>query len=173
MIHLVMNALCSFMGTVSFAVIFNVPKRYYVCCGLTGMAGWMTYYAFVSGHASAACASFFGTLVVVLLSRALTVLMKCPITIFLVSGIIPLVPGAGVYYTVYYMVTNQLAEASRRGMESVKVAFAIVLGIVFVVSIPRDVFHGLFHSLFHFRRPEGKYSIYINERDEGDENRKG
>ena len=66
MIHVVMNALCSFMGTVSFAVIFNVPKRYYVCCGLTGMAGWITYYAFVSGHASAAGASFFGTLVVVL-----------------------------------------------------------------------------------------------------------
>ena len=83
-------------------------------------------------------------------------------TIFLVSGIIPLVPGAGIYYTVYYMVTNQLAEASRRGMESVKVAFAIVLGIVFVVSIPRDVFH----SLFHFRYPRGKYSIYTNERDE-------
>lgn len=162
MIHAFMNAVCSFMGTIGFAAMFNVPKRYYMCCGFTGMAGWMTYYAIVNGHASATCASFFGTLVVVLISRVLTVLMKCPITIFLVSGIIPLVPGAGVYYTVYYLVTNQLAEASRRGMESVKVAFAIVLGIVFVVSIPRDAFH----AMFQFRRLERKYSIYINEKDE-------
>lgn len=161
MMHAVMNAFCSFMGTIAFAAMFNVPKRYYMCCGFTGMAGWMTYCVMVYGHASAAFASFFATLVVVLISRALTVLMKCPITIFLVSGIIPLVPGAGVYYTVYYLVTNQLAEASRRGMESVKIAFAIVLGIVFVVSIPRDAFH----ALFRFRRLRGKYSIYINERD--------
>ena len=26
----------SFVGTVAFAVLFNVPKRFYLCCGLTG-----------------------------------------------------------------------------------------------------------------------------------------
>lgn len=162
MMHIVMNMLCSFMGTIGFAVMFNVPGRFYLCCGCTGMAGWMTYYAIVNGNASAVTASFFGTLVVVLISRILTVLMKCPITIFLVSGIIPLVPGAGIYYTVYYMVTNQLAEASRRGTESVKAAFAIVLGIVFVVAIPRD----LFHRLFCFRRFRSKYAVTGNDSDE-------
>lgn len=71
----------------------------------------------------------------------LTVRMKCPITIFLISGIFPLVPGAGIYYTVYYLVTNQLSMASLKGMESIKIVFAIVLGIVIVVQIPRDYFH--------------------------------
>ena len=37
------HALCSFVGTVSFAVIYNVPRKYYFACGVTGMAGWMTY----------------------------------------------------------------------------------------------------------------------------------
>ena len=143
MMHTVMNVICSFMGTIGFAVMFNVPMRFYLCCGFTGTAGWMAYYAIVNGDMSAVTASFFGTL---------TVLMKCPITIFLVPGIIPLVPGAGIYYTVYYIVTNQLAEASRRGMESVKAAFAIVLGIVVVVAIPRD----LFHRLFYFRNLRNK-----------------
>ncbi len=141
MIHsFIMHVVCPFMGTIGYAILFNVPKRFYLCCGLTGTAGWLMYHAAVCCGASAATASFFGTLVVVLLSRMLTVKKKCPITIFLVSGIFPLVPGAGIYYTVYYLVTNQLAEASRRGMESVKVAFAIVLAIVFVVSIPREMF---------------------------------
>lgn len=165
MIHLVMNMICSFMGTIGFAVMFNVPGRFYLCCGCTGMAGWMTYYVIVNGNGSAAMASFFGTLVVVLISRLLTVQMKCPITIFLVSGIIPLVPGAGIYYTVYYMVTNQLAEASRRGIESVKSAFAIVLGIVFVVSIPRD----LFQRLFYFGHFRSRNRIARNGRNDTDE----
>lgn len=87
-----------------------------------------------------ALASFVGTLAVVLISRILTVRKKCPITIFLVSGIIPLVPGAGIYYTAYYLVTGQMSLAAVKGLEAVKIAFAIVLGIIFVVSIPRDVF---------------------------------
>ena len=101
----------------------------------------MIYLTLTAGYdLSPALASFFGTLAVVLISRILTVRMKCPITIFLISGIIPLVPGAGVYFTAYYLVTNQMALASQRGMEALKIAFAIVLGIVLIVSIPREFF---------------------------------
>ena len=139
------HALCSFVGTVSFAVIYNVPRKYYFACGVTGMAGWMTYLLVNSqSFMSVSAASFFGAFAVVLISRILTIYMKCPITVFLVSGILPLVPGAGVYYTAYYIVTNQLTQASLKGMESFKVAFAIVMGIVLVVSIPREVFHMVF-----------------------------
>lgn len=133
------NMLCPFLGTIAFAVLFNVPKRFYLSCGVTGMMGWMMYCLTVE-KTSAAVASFLGSLVVVLISRMLTVRKKCPITIFLISGIFPLVPGASVYYTVYYLVTNELGEAAQRGLGAVKVAFAIVLGIVFIVSIPREFF---------------------------------
>ena len=139
----IMHVICPFLGTMGYAVLFHVPKRFYLSCGFTGMAGWLVYHAIVSQTFSAALASFLGTMAVVFLSRVLSVRKKCPITIFLVSGILPLVPGAGIYYTVYYLVTNQLAQASRRGMESVKVAFAIVLGIVFVLAVPGTVFQSL------------------------------
>ena len=118
MIHdFIMHVMCPFIGTIGYAVLFNIPKKFYLCCGFTGAAGWLIYHAVVSMNASAVTASFFGTLAVVLTSRVLSVRKKCPIIIFLVSGILPLVPGAGIYYTVYYMVTNQLAEAVLRGMD--------------------------------------------------------
>ena len=120
----------SFLATLAYAILFNVPKQYYTACGITGMAGWLLYLAMCQ----------VTTLAVVLISRILTVRKKCPITIFLVSGIIPLVPGAGIYYTAYYLVTGQMSLAAVKGLEAVKIAFAIVLGIIFVVSIPRDVF---------------------------------
>lgn len=133
------NMLCSFLGTISFSILFNVPGRFYVCCGLTGMAGWICY-QLVVGVASISTATFFGAALVVLLSRVLAVWKKCPITVFLVSGIFPLIPGATVYYTVYSMVQGNLAEAAVKGLEAMKIAFAIVLGIVFVVSIPKKWF---------------------------------
>ena len=130
----------SFLATLAYAILFNVPKQYYTACGITGMAGgWLLYLAMCQ-VTTVALASFVGTLAVVLISRILTVRKKCPITIFLVSGIIPLVPGAGIYYTAYYLVTGQMSLAAVKGLEAVKIAFAIVLGIIFVVSIPRDAF---------------------------------
>lgn len=140
------NVFCSFVGTLGFAIMYNVPKKYYIGCGVTGMAGWIVY-LFVSSinYVSSAVGSFFGAFVVVLISRILSVKMKCPITIFLISGIFPLVPGFGIYNTVYCIVTNQLAQAALKGIESLKIAFAIVMGIVIVVSIPRDVFHKIYY----------------------------
>ena len=140
------NLFCSFVGTIGFAIMYNVPKKYYIGCGVTGMAGWIVY-LLVSGmnYVSAAVGSFFGAFIVVLISRMLSVKMRCPITIFLISGILPLVPGAGIYNTVYYIVTNQLTQAALKGIESLKIAFAIVMGIVIVVSIPRDVYHKIYY----------------------------
>lgn len=133
------NMFCSFLGTVAFSILFNVPRRFYICCGLTGMAGWLCYLVSVE-MMSVSTATFLGTVLVVLLSRILAVWKKCPITVFLVSGIFPLIPGAGVYYTVYNVVQGNLAEAAGKGIGAVKIAFAIVLGIVFVVSIPKKWF---------------------------------
>lgn len=133
------NVLCPFFGTVAYVMLFNVPRRYYFSCGITGIVAWLVY-LWSLGFASPAAASFLAVIVAVFLSRMLAVRMKCPITIFLLAAILPLVPGAGIYYTAYYLVTNQLSMAAERGVGAVKVAFGIVVGIAFVVSVPREVF---------------------------------
>lgn len=137
--EVLVNVLCPFCGTVAYVALFNVPRRYYFSCGVTGIVAWLVY-LWTSGAVSPAVASFLAVIVAVFLSRMLAVRMKCPITIFLLAAIIPLVPGAGIYYTAYYLVTNQLSLAVERGIGAVKVAFGIVVGIAFVVSIPAKVF---------------------------------
>lgn len=132
--------ICSFIGTVAFSHLFNVPKKHYLYCGLVGAFG---YLCFILSNTifSVTFSTFLATLLVVLCSRILTVFRKCPITIFLISGIFPLVPGASVYNTAYYFVVNNLDEALVWGINSLKIAFAIVMGIVFVVAIPRQFFN--------------------------------
>lgn len=130
------NIIGSFLGTLAFTILYNVPKRFYLTAGLTGVSGWLMY-CMSAQYFSSAVSTFFGTMIVVLLARVFSVWKKCPITVFLISGIFPLVPGAGVYYTAYYFVTNELTMATQKGIESIKIAFAIVLGIVFILAIPR------------------------------------
>lgn len=131
--------LCSFVGTIAFSHLFNVPKKHYFYCGLVGAIGYLCY-CLLNFRISGTFSTFLATMVVVLCSRILAVVRKCPITIFLISGIFPLVPGAGVYNTAYYFVMNDLDEATVYGIGALKTAFAIVLGIVFIVSIPRQFF---------------------------------
>ena len=35
----------SFLATLAYAILFNVPKQYYTACGITGLAGWIVYLA--------------------------------------------------------------------------------------------------------------------------------
>ena len=94
----------------------------------------------VQGGVSVVAASLYGTLALALLSRVLAVVRRCPVTVFLTGGIFPLVPGAGIYYTVYAFITGDNAGVLFKGVETLKIAGAIALGIVLVLALPRGVF---------------------------------
>ena len=137
---IVTQVLAAALGTVAFALLFGVPRKYYPYCGLIGGAGWLMY-CLLEPVLNATEATFFASVLVIFLSRMGAVREKCPVTIFLISGIIPLVPGAGIYWSAFYMVTDQLAEAGEAGFAAVKAAVAIVLGIVCVFELPQGVFN--------------------------------
>ena len=63
-----------------------------------------------------------------------------PVTVFLIAGIFPLVPGSGIYWTAFYVVTNDLEQAGARGFLTFKDAVAIVLGILLVFEFPQSWF---------------------------------
>ena len=85
--------------------------------------------------------SLVATFVLTILSRILAVARCNPATIYLVSGIFPLVPGAGIYYTAYYLISGMSAKCSAKGLETFEIALAIVFGIIFGFSIPETLFH--------------------------------
>lgn len=131
--------LAAFLGTVAFALLFGVPRNCYVFCGLIGGFGWLIY-SVTCIHADETFAVLLATMAVVFLSRLVAVRMHCPATLFLIPGIFPLVPGAGVYWAAYYVVTDRLLLATHTGYSAAKTAVAIVLGIIFVFEFPQRWF---------------------------------
>ena len=103
-----LQILAAGIGTVAFGALFGVPSKYYPYCGLIGASGWAVY-VFLwmrTGFWSEAVVVFLATVLVILMSRFFAVRERCPVTIFLICGILPLVPGAGIYWTCYYLVTG-------------------------------------------------------------------
>ncbi len=137
--NLFAQILAAVLGTVGFSIMFSVPREYYPLCGFVGGAGWMIY-CLVLPYAAAPGATLAAAVLVVFLSRLFAVWRRCPVTIFLIPGIIPLVPGGDIYWMAYYIVMDQVETAAEKGFEAVKIAVAIVLGIVFVFQIPQKAF---------------------------------
>ena len=139
--------IASFIGTAAFAVLFGVPRRQYVLCGVAGVLGWILYMLLVRyAGFTAPAATVFATMLVVLSARFFSVWDRCPAIVFLLCGIFPLVPGAGVFWTSYYVVSDQLRLALDSGFMAVKVTIAIVLGIILISELPNRMFTIKRHS---------------------------
>jgi len=130
----------SLVGTAAFAVLFGVPRRFYLDCGICGTVGWIVYLALVRFcGASSVEATFFATMAVVAAAYQYAYHKGCPVIVFLVCGIFPLVPGAGVFWTTYNIVSDQLTAALTSGFTAVKLTFAITFGIIIFTEVRRRI----------------------------------
>ena len=128
-----------FIGTVAFSMLYGVPRNCYLSCAVTGCICWLTYSLLLS-VCGTTLSCFFAPLVVTVLARGLAVHKKCPVLVFMIPGIFPMIPGAGIYWTAYYLVMDQVGAALSTGYAAVKCAAALVLGIVLAFEIPQQRF---------------------------------
>ena len=135
--------LLAFISTFAFAILFSAPRSQYFACGLCGCFTWGMYLLFQKFGNSVVIAALFATFFVTVLARILSIIKKAPVTIYLVTGILPLVPGAGIYYTSYYFIMGDMSRFSQYGISTVKVAGSIVLGIIFGFALPQSLFNRL------------------------------
>ena len=140
---LAVQALAAFIGTTAFAILFGVPRRQYVPAGIVGALGWLLFLVLVRLAAiSAPVATLISTVFIGILSRLFAVREKCPAAVFLLCGIFPLVPGAGIFWFSYYLIAGELSASLTSGMTALKAAVAIVLGIILAMELPQKMFSG-------------------------------
>ena len=132
----VVQLIAAFLGTVSFAALFGVPRKYYLDAGICGTIGWLFYLVFGRYTAmSPAEVVFCATALVTLTALMQSTGRKCPITVFLICGIFPLVPGAGIFWTSYNIVSNHLSDALQTGFGALKATVAIAFGILAMMEL--------------------------------------
>ena len=140
---IIVEFIVAMFATISFAILFYAPKKEVVCCGLTGALGWVVYYGMTQNAINSVLASLVATFCLTILARCFAVVRKSPVTMYLLPGIFPLVPGAGIYYTAYYLFIGNTEMSGFKGLETLEIAGAIVFGIIFGFGIPQRLFHKL------------------------------
>ncbi|MBN4074378.1 MAG: hypothetical protein COA82_10065 [Alkaliphilus sp.] len=134
---MILSFVYAFLSTIGFSVLFNIPRREMIFTGICGGLGWLAYDSLALMGVSVVFSSFLGALVVSILAEILAKLRKKPATIFVVPGIIPLVPGYALYFSMLKIIEENYAEASRVGFEALIISVMIASAIIIATSVGR------------------------------------
>lgn len=125
------HILLSFIATAGFGIIFNAPTKSLFQCGFVGMVGWMVYWLILGAGFDVSIASFLGAFAIALIGHLMARYYKIPMIIFIVAGIIPLVPGGAAYDAMRHVVSNDYNGAIPLAAKAFIVSGAIAMGLVF------------------------------------------
>ncbi len=139
--HVLLQALAAFIGTAAFALLFGIDREHYVPAGVIGAIGWALYLILVRNcGATPVVATLAASTLVCIVSRMAAIPYRIPAQGFLLCGIFPLVPGAGVFWFTYYFTDSQFDLSMQSGLLAGKIAIAIVLGIILAMELPQRLF---------------------------------
>lgn len=133
---MIISIISAFISTIGFSIVFQVQKKHLLTCGTIGAIGWLIYLLLDDYSHSSVLASFIAALVVTQLSYVLARKRKTPITIFLVTGIIPLVPGLGLYRMMASLLKEDYGMALDYALLTFEIAGVIAGAIVIISLLP-------------------------------------
>ena len=124
------QCLFAFIGCVGFMILFNVHGKGGWLCATGGMLAWAVYLIAQKISGSDLTAYFWSALFSSLYSEVMARIRKYPAISYLVISIFPMIPGAGVYYTMNYAVQGQMELFAQRGMFTAAIAGIMAVGIL-------------------------------------------
>ncbi|HYE69439.1 MAG TPA: threonine/serine exporter family protein [Anaerovoracaceae bacterium] len=127
----------AFCSTVGFSILFHVPKKHIATAGFVGALGWLTYTYFIVSGSGSVLACFAGSCIVAIISDVFSRAFKDAATIFIIPGILPLVPGANMYYTMLAILEGNVTETASIGTETLLMAGSIAVALLVVASISK------------------------------------
>ena len=128
----------SFIAAAEFAILFQAPKKSLPVSGVIGAVGWVVYiYIRKDLNYDSFYAMFAATVALSLLSELAARIFKQPVTVFVIPGIIPIVPGLGMYKGMAAVIENNYDTGVNILITTVMDASAIALGMMLMTSVFR------------------------------------
>lgn len=100
---------------------------------------WAVYCVVTGAGGGVVRAALMASMAAAFSSHVLARRKKAPVTVFLLPGILPTVPGASIYRTVLYLSRQENALAADYLAETLQIAGAMALGIFIVDSVVRQL----------------------------------
>lgn len=129
------------LGSLTFAMFFGVRSRKLWFSLLGGALNWGLYLlAMKKMGLPATMAYALGAAAGTLYAEILARIVKTPVTVFVITSVIPMVPGGSLYYTMLGLLQGDKATFVDRGLYTLSAAGAMALGIFAATMLFRLLF---------------------------------
>lgn len=133
----IVQCICAFTGALSFGVLFNIRGKNLVFAALGGSLSWFAFLISKSFIPTEIGQYFIAAAVISFYSECMAIIRKVPVTIFLVTSMIPLVPGGVLFYTMQNFFQGETTLGAEMGLKAFGIAGAIAMGILLMAFIVR------------------------------------
>ena len=129
-----------FVGCIGFSILFNIHDLGVIICALGATLVWVVFVITEQLTGSGIVGYFWGAVFASAYSEMMARIRKYPAITYLVISIFPLIPGAGVYYTMNHAVRGDMEAFAAQGMYTGAIAGIMAIGILMVSTTVR-IYH--------------------------------
>ena len=142
---LFMQCLGCMIGAIGFCFLFNIHSLGILFCTAGGILTWIVHCVLIDlgidEMAAVLLASIFAAIYAEIMARR----RKCPAIGYLILGLISLIPGSSLYYTINFAVQGHMEQFADRGMRTIAIAGLMAAGILLVSTSVRMIYESKNH----------------------------
>ena len=138
----IIQIISSFIGSMGFAILFNIRGRRLLVAAIGGLLSWLLFILINRIIENEVVVYFIVAVIISIYGEILARILKSPATTFTITSLIPMIPGGSLYYTMVSVFQSNQDEFLQKALYTLQLAAALALGIVVVTAFAR-----MFHKL--------------------------
>ncbi|MCF0148881.1 MAG: threonine/serine exporter family protein [Clostridium sp.] len=134
---MLIQSIFAFFASLGFGILFNIKGNKLFYAGLGGGLSWFISIYCESLGFNTNSSFFISSIVFSIYSEIMARVLKTPVTSLIICALIPLVPGGGMYYTMYEAINGNIMESIELGINTISNAGSLSIGIIFISTLTR------------------------------------
>jgi len=129
--------LSGFVGSMGFAILFNIRGKRFLAASIGGLLCWTLYILLNRVIDDAVITYFVASGLITVYAEIMARALKSPTTTFIITSLVPMIPGGSLYYTMVSVFKNNDGDFVERAVQTLELAAALALGVVAVTTFVR------------------------------------
>jgi uncharacterized membrane protein YjjB (DUF3815 family) len=128
------------LSVAAFSVVTSAPRNTIFASSLASAFAYIIYRLINENAQKEIFAYFIAAIVISVLSEICARVFKKPSTVFIFPGILPLVPGVGLYNSMLFLVERNYEMFTAKAVNTLFIAGSIAIAVAIVHITARSVF---------------------------------
>lgn len=126
-----------FLGSVGFGILFNIRGKRLLAASLGGLVSWLLFLLVNKAICNEVLAYFIVSAMISVYAEIMARVMKTPTTTFVVTSLVPMIPGGSLYQTMVSLFKVEQQDFLQKATHTLEMAAALALGVVVITTFVR------------------------------------